>query len=236
MTFLFTASHNPAQYTGIKAFDKSASLTATDILREIFIDAYRQRGDKEIPEVKPYTQDKQKVAEKAAKYYDMIIEKRSLLQKNHKFVIDFSHGAAVSFEKNFYEQHANNHLVTMINDYPDGTFPSHESDTSDPQNYQQLKKVVIEEQAEFGMMFDGDGDRMGVVTNTGEVIPGDIIYAIIAKQILKNKKNNPILLYDCMSSKIVAETIIKNGGQAKINKVGRFFINQEMIKQNALAG
>lgn len=235
MTTLFTASHNPAEYTWIKAFDRKASLTPTDMLKEIFIDAYTQWWDKAIPDTKPYTQNKTKVAEKAWSYYDTIKEKRSQLQKNHKFVVDFCHGAAVAFEKWFYEEYGNNHLISMINDYPDGTFPWHESDTSNPENYEQLIQKVQEEQAEFWIMFDGDGDRMWIVSNTGEMIPWDIVYAIIAKQILKNRDDKPTLLYDCMCSKIVGETIEKNRWIGKINKVWRFFINQEMQKIGAIA-
>lgn len=238
MTAIFTASHNPAEYTGIKCFDKTAALSPTDHLQEIFKQSYNFREDKQIPkEKKQYTYNNKMVEEKVQGYYDAIQKKRSQLQKNHKFVVDFCHGAAVTFEKTFYETYANNHLITMINDYPDGTFPSHEWDTGEPHNYEQLITEVNEQGAEFWIMFDGDADRIGIVSNTWEIIPGDILYAIIAKQILKNKAaKKPILLYDCMSSKIVAETIEKNGWVAQISRVGRFFINNKMIQIQAVAG
>lgn len=238
MTAIFTASHNPAEYTGIKCFDKTAALTPTTHLQDIFIQAYNIRKGKEIPhEAKPYTSKTDSIKQKIQAYYNTIQKKRSQLQKNHKFVVDFCHGSAVSFEKIFYENYATNHLITMINDYPDGTFPAHEWDTWEAHNYQQLIQEVHKQGAEFWVMFDGDADRIGIVSNTGEIIPGDILYAIIAKQILQNTtQNKAILLYDCMSSKIVGETIEKNWWIAQISRVGRFFINNKMIELNALAG
>ncbi len=236
MTAIFTASHNPAEYTGIKCFDKTAALTPTAHLQKIFIQAYNYREKKDIPkESKPFISNNKIVEQKIQEYYSVIQEKRSQLQKNHKFVVDFCHWSAVSFEKTFYETYANNHLITMINDYPDGTFPGHESDTSNPRNYDQLIKKIQEEQAEFWVMFDGDWDRMGIVTNTGEVISWDILFAIMTKQLLKNAKDTPIFLYDCMSSKIVAETIEKNGWISQIARVWRFFMNHKMIELGAFA-
>lgn len=228
MTAIFTASHNPAEYVGIKIIDKKWGLADTTKLKKLFDDAILYRKNKDMPWVSQYTQNTKKVEEKIYDYQEFIRKKRSTLHKNHKFVVDFCHGAAVSAEKYFYENHANNHLITMINDYPDGTFPAHEWDTTQDHNYQQLIDEVLRNKAEFGIMFDGDADRIGFVSNTWEIIRGDIIYAIIVAQILKSKKEESICVYDCMSSKIVAETIQAHWGIPQINKVGRFFINHEM--------
>ncbi len=237
MTTIFTASHNPAEYTGIKAFDKNAWLIDTKDLYQMFTHAQEERNGPIIAEPKKYTSKPQKIEEKIQSYYQYLNQKWTQLQKNHKFVVDFCHGATVSAEKNFYNQYANNHLIMMINDYPDGTFPAHEWDTSNPENYDQLINHIQQEQAEFWIMFDGDGDRIWFVSNSGKVINGDIIYAIIATQLLKEHKDkNPTLLYDCMSSKIVAETIEKHWWSAQISKVGRFFINHTMTKNKALSG
>ncbi len=125
----------------------------------------------------------------------------------------------------------------MLNDYPDGTFPAHEWDTAEPHNYEQLIQEMKKQGAEFWVMFDGDADRIGIVSNNGEVISWDILYAIIAKQILQNTTaTKSVLLYDCMSSKVVAETIEKYGWIAQISRVGRFFINNKMIELQASAG
>jgi len=127
MTAVFTASHNPAEYVGIKCFNRTAALTATTHLQDIFMQAYNFRKGKTIPhETQLFTPNDDLVTKKVQGYYDSIQQKRAQLQKNHKFVVDFCNGAAVSFEKTFYESYANNHLITMINDYPDGTFPAHE--------------------------------------------------------------------------------------------------------------
>jgi len=237
MTAIFTASHNPAEYTGIKAFDRNAWLIDTKNLYQMFNNAQENQKSSTASEPADYRRKPEKIQEKIESYYQYLSQKWSQLQKNHKFVVDFCHGATVTIEKSFYDQYANNHLIIMINDYPDGTFPAHEWDTGNPENYKQLREYIQQEQAEFWIMFDGDGDRIGFVSNSGKVINGDIIYAIIATQLLKeHKEKNPTLLYDCMSSQTVAETIQKHWWKAQISKVGRFFINHAMVKAKALAG
>lgn len=234
---IFTASHNPAEYTGIKIFDKNGKLADTANLKNLFAEAKIQRKNQDIPnKANIYKQDPDKVTKKIQQYQEFLEKKRWNLHKNHHFVVDFSHGSAVTAEKYFYNNHAKNHLIHMINDYPDWTFPAHESETSNPENYTQLKQEIKKHKAEFWVMFDWDADRIGIVSNTGEVVPWDIIYAIILSEILKETDKNTICLYDCMSSKIVAETIKQYWATPKINKVWRFFINNEIQKVWALIG
>ena len=238
MTTIFTASHNPASYTGLKIFNKHAVLTETEKLRTYFQYAYTEREEIKIPESKSYKQQPEKVQKKIIAYYIRMNDKRTTLQKNHKFVVDFCHGSGVACEKHFWEQYANNHYITMINDYPDGTFPAHESDTSEPHNFVQLVKIVKDTWSEFGVMLDGDADRIAFVTNTGQIIPGDIIYAIIVKHILQSIKSNekPICIFDCMTSKTVEETIKQYWWIPQRYKVGRFFIHREMSRVWAILG
>jgi phosphomannomutase len=235
MTAIFTASHNPAEYTGIKTFDKKWSLTDTKYLYNLFVIAQKEWQWKKIPNIKEHKNNNKKVEEKIYGYHKYLKEKRDTLKKNHHFVVDFCHWAAVSAEKSFYKNILTTHFIHSINDYPDWTFPSHEWDTSDVNNYKQLIHEVKKHNAEFGIMFDWDADRVWFVSKGWKVIPGDIIYAIIVTEIIKEKEiGNPICVYDCMSSKIVKETIEDNWGIAKINKVGRFFINNEMQRIWAL--
>jgi phosphomannomutase len=91
-----------------------------------------------------------------------------------KIVVDYSGGAAVSREKHFLESIVSDPMIPLqiipINEKIDGTFACHLSDTSTPKNYEQVGEVVTKEQADFGVMFDGDADRIGMVDQYGEYI------------------------------------------------------------------
>ncbi|MBQ7073528.1 hypothetical protein IJM86_00325 [bacterium] len=126
----------------------------------------------------------------------------------------------------------NHHEVIFINDYADGTFSAHESDTSDRKNYTQLVAKVKEEKAGFGIMFDGDVDRIGFVTNEGEVVNCDIITSIIANQVLQHTKGN--IVFDSMSSKSIEDVAEKYGVKGIRYKTGRFFISEKVDQENGV--
>jgi phosphomannomutase len=81
-------------------------------------------------------------------------------------------------------------------------------------------------------MFDGDADRIGFVSGSGEVIRGDTITAIIAKELLQEEKGE--IFYDVMSTKVIADTAEKHGGTARRTRTGRYFINRELNKRGGL--
>jgi len=117
----------------------------------------------------------------------------------------------------------------------DGNFPNHIPDPSRAENLRFLKKEVIKRRADFGVAFDGDGDRVVFINEKGEAIPGDFITAIISKFLLKEKPGEKIL-YDIRSSKVVEEVIKNNGGIPVINRIGHSFIKERMREENILFG
>jgi phosphomannomutase len=132
----------------MKFVDRNVELMPTTFLQELFEKEY-------FPE--PYTQtfplfvpaDTAFVLEKTKKLTDFLLSKRNTLTKNYTFVVDFSNGAGVTFEKQFLQQLGDKHAITFINDFPDGTFSAHESDTSVNANYSQLVQTVQERGADF---------------------------------------------------------------------------------------
>jgi phosphomannomutase len=127
--------------------------------------------------------------------------------------------------------------VNAVNLYDslDGNFPNHEANPLKPENTIELQKKVVLEKADFGVAFDGDGDRMLLVDDLGERIEGDISTAIIAKQMLNGGSEK--IMYDLRSTKAVGEIIKENGGEPIISRVGHSFIKEKMRNEDvAFAG
>lgn len=116
----------------------------------------------------------------------------------------------------------------------DMSFPNHEANPIKKETLDDLKKVVKKEGAVMGVAFDGDGDRLGVLDEKGEFVPGDILIALIAKNILKKGKQK--ILYDLRSSKIVPETIKEMGGIPVKSRVGHSFISRSMKEEDIFFG
>jgi phosphomannomutase len=114
----------------------------------------------------------------------------------------------------------------------DGSFPNHEANPLKTETLAALQRKIREGKYDFGAAFDGDADRVGFVDEKGDVIPMDLITALIAQSILKNEKG-PIL-YDLRSSWAVREVIEENGGTPIMCRVGHAFIKQQMREAKAV--
>ncbi len=118
----------------------------------------------------------------------------------------------------------------------DGDFPYHHPDPGQPQNLQDLIKAVKEHGADCGIAFDGDGDRLGLVTNLGEIVWPDRLMMLFVEDLLLRKPNSYII-YDVKCSKLLSEKIIACNGKPLMYKTGHALIKRKMREVNAeLAG
>ncbi len=115
----------------------------------------------------------------------------------------------------------------------DGNFPNHEANPLKIDTLKDLIKDVKKGGAAFGVAFDGDGDRVGFVDETGEPIPGDLLTALFAQELLKEQPGG-LVLYDLRSSWSVREAVEAAGGKAEMTKVGHANIKRAMREKNAL--
>ena len=115
----------------------------------------------------------------------------------------------------------------------DGTFPNHIANPLDPKNLIDLQKKVLDAGLDFGIAFDGDGDRAVLVDENGEAVSGTVMTAILAKYFLQ-KNPGATILFNAICGRIVPETIEANGGQAFRTKVGHSFIKAEMRRHEAV--
>ena len=116
---------------------------------------------------------------------------------------------------------------------PDGRFPNHEADPLKLENLVDLSAAVRRSGADFGVAFDGDGDRAVFVDGTGEPVSADLATALIARHLLARNPGARIL-YDLRSSRVVAEEIEKSGGVAGMCRVGHSFVKAQMREEGAI--
>lgn len=174
---LFTASHNPSEYVGAKIVDsKCLSIKSSDLRALFEAHINTNIADTGLPEILPYTDTK--ITELLAD----IGEKFQTLKKIPKITVDYSHGAASHFEQAFLREVLPEAVHIFTN--PDGSFPAHDTDTSRFANYKPLIAEIQKNGSDFGFIFDGDADRFGMVTPDGTVVTGDILLAIIGRELL----------------------------------------------------
>ena len=116
---------------------------------------------------------------------------------------------------------------------PDGNLPNHGLDPMQPENREELQKRVLEEKAEIGFAFDGDGDRFFVIDDRGEFIPGDFITALIGCYMLERYPRAKIV-YDVRCSWAIRDSVQAAGGTALIERVGHSFIKPRMYEEGAV--
>lgn len=223
---MITASHNPKEYNGLKLVGKEA--------RPINYDNGINKIEQMVNDDFCDSKEKGELIEMDIldDYFDYI-KKYIKPVKKLRVVLDYGNGMSSVTTKNLLRMLS----VDAINLYDslDGNFPNHEANPLKPENTLSLQKKVVLEKADFGVAFDGDGDRMLIVDDLGERIEGDISTAIIAKQLLS--KGREKIMYDLRSTKAVSEIIMENGGEPIISRVGHSFIKEKMRKENvAFAG
>ena len=171
LTVIFTASHNAGDCVGFKVVDQDG-LAIDPALLWTRLEAETEDDFPVTTPVIEYPHEEYLTAittHKQALFYKLD-QKYSTLSRAHHFVVDYSNGAGVSREQQYLANHLEpKHTIHHLNDFPDGTFPAHHSDTINPANYDQALGLVREKAAEFGIMFDGDADRIGFVSPGGRV-------------------------------------------------------------------
>ncbi|MDI6828284.1 MAG: phosphomannomutase/phosphoglucomutase, partial [Armatimonadota bacterium] len=152
---------------------------------------------------------------------------------NLKIVVDASNGMDGMILPKLFE--GKNCTVYPLYWDLDGRFPHHEANPLKEETLTDLKKKVLEVGADFGVMFDGDGDRVGFIDEKAQTISGDLITALIAREMLREKPGATII-YDVRSSWAVKEEIEKAGGVPMMYKVGHGLIKAKMREVGAYFG
>lgn len=245
-SIIFSASHNTSEYIGIKIVTRENKFIPTSKLKELFTKAYEACSSQwftspnNIQALSRY-KDNAILNDSKKKLSDLLDRYFGQVTKNHSFAIDYGHGAAVAYEQDYIKKLQTYNLA--LNTYnlfttPDGLFPAHETDTSRFANYKQLTEEVQSKWLDFWFMFDGDADRLWIVLKNGTVITGDILTAIVAKQLLTNGISDKFwskkVFYEVFSSKVVKETTEKYKGTSTMVRVWRGAFCEQFINEKWL--
>ncbi len=232
---MFTASHNPAQYNGIKLCKPGASPVGQDSgLREI-----RRMIDEGIPAYdgpKGDEREQDMLAEYAAFLRELVDVSGS---RPLRVVIDAGNGMGGFTVPAVLGDAAGLPALPLIVDPMyfelDGTFPNHEANPIDSENMRDLQARVRETGADLGLAFDGDADRCFLVDERGEIVNPSTLTALIASRELA-KHPGSIVIHNLITSKAVPEVVIECGGTPVRTRVGHSFIKTTMAETNAVFG
>ena len=228
---MITASHNPPQYNGIKPVAKDG----VEVSREdelIIEDIYLQKRWIENPENWGTTKKEERSIEIYLKGIISQIDSKLIESKNFKVVLDLGNGTQAVSAPEFCKMMQCK--TFLINQNIDGNFPGRGSEPT-PQNLSELSKTVIENNADFGIAFDGDGDRSIFCDNKGNILTGDKSALVLTQHILKKNPNS--LIVTCLNSGSNIEVLAEKFNSKVIRtKVGSVEVSRKMVHTNALIG
>ena len=228
---MITASHNPPQYNGIKPAAKDGvELSREDEL--VIEDIYLQKSWITNPENWGTTGTEERTIETYLKGVISQVDSKLIESKNFKVVLDLGNGAQAVSAPDFCEKLQCK--TFLINQNIDGNFPGRGSEPT-PQNLSELSKTVIQNNADLGIAFDGDGDRSIFCDNNGNVLSGDKSALVLTQHILKKNPNS--LIVTCLNSGSNIEALAEKFNSKVIRtKVGSVEVSRKMVPTDALIG
>jgi phosphomannomutase/phosphoglucomutase len=219
---MITGSHNPKNYNGIKMVINDNSVSGSEILSLIKND--ETLNDSSVGNI-IYSDIKEIYISEILKNIDTDISEL-------KVVIDSGNGAAGFIAPELFKRLGCD--VIELYSKVDGNFPNHHPDPGKLENLEDIISEVKDKNADIGFAFDGDGDRVGLITNLGDMIFPDKQMMLFSEDILKNKKG-PIV-FDVKCSNHLSNLITKNNGTPIMAPTGHFHIKKAIKKNNALLG
>jgi phosphomannomutase len=225
-----TASHNPAEYGGLKMVREKAFPIYGDQGIDQIRDMILADKDKIVSEKKGQLEQKN-IIDDFATFLTKFVDIKTI--KPLRIVINPNFGFQGEVAKYLVKKH--NLPITLIglNDIPDGTFPKGRPDPFVPENRPEFLNLVKSEKADFGIAWDADGDRVFFATEKGDFIESYYMNALFIADLLE-KNHGGKIVYDPRYTWALIDTAKAYGGEAVIERVGHSFIKAKMKKEDAL--
>jgi phosphomannomutase/phosphoglucomutase len=220
---MITGSHNPAEYNGIKIVIGGRALSgpAIQALRDRILNRQLASG-----------QGNSRSDSIEESYVDTIINDVAIAQPL-KIVLDAGNGVAGAIAPRLFEE-LGCEVIPLYCEV-DGDFPNHHPDPSVAENLTDLIATVKSEEADLGIAFDGDGDRLGVVTATGVIVPADRLLMLLAQDVVSRNPGADIL-FDVKCTRNLNSLISNYGGRPIMWKTGHSFMKEKIVETGALLG
>ena len=235
---VFTASHNPARYNGCKLclsgarpVGRDTGLAEIEATAEEILERWHAEGSPAPDPASLAPIEHRDLLHEYAEHVRSFVDLDAL--RPLRIVADVANGmgglvAPAVFEGLPFD-------VEILFPELDGTFPNHPADPIQPENLADLRAAVLDRRADVGLAFDGDADRVFLVDERAEPVSGSLTTALVASSML-DKHPGATILYNCICSRVVPETIAAKGGTGIRTKVGHSYIKQVMAETGAVFG
>ncbi len=215
---MITGSHNPKNHNGIKLVIDDKPVSGNEILDLLNKD---QKFSESVGSIKSLNVKDSYIEE---------VSQSLKIKKKLKIVIDCGNGAAGFIAPDLYKN-LGCEVIELYSEV-DGNFPNHHPDPGKVKNLKDLIQAVKTHGADLGLAFDGDGDRVGMVTNNGEIVFPDKILMMLSKDVLHSQKGS--IIFDVKCSNALSQIIKENGGSPIMSPTGHFHIKNGIRKYNPL--
>jgi phosphomannomutase len=235
---MFTASHNPAQYNGLKLclagarpIGRDTGLAEIQATAESLLAAWGSSGPPGLDPASLAPLEVRSVLDEYADHVRSFVDVSAL--RPLRVVADTANGMGGLVAPKVFEGLP--FQVEILFAELDGTFPNHPADPIQPENLVALKAAVLAAGADVGLAFDGDADRVFLVDEKAQPVSGSLTTALVASSML-DKHPGATVLYNCICSRVVPEVIAERGGVGVRTRVGHSYIKQVMAETGAIFG